>query len=125
MTELLNMYVGAKGAFVPGEWTSALEVATRAISAAADNIKSHEATNSREEYFECRDPKGHVLTCEACGIRRYEDAGNYRRVLLSSVLVLSVNANIQADYDQKNAARKDILCFENTKHLHYIMDIIV
>jgi hypothetical protein len=100
MTELLNMYVGAKGAFVPGEWTSALEVATRAISAAADNIKSHEATNSRE-YLECRDPKGHVLTCEACGIRQYEDAGNYSRVPLSSVLVLSVNANIQADYDEK------------------------
>jgi hypothetical protein len=97
MTELVDINVSAKGDFTPGESTSALEGATRAISAATDKIKSHESTISRE-YLENRDPKGRVLTCKACGIRQREDIGNYSRVPLGSALVLYVNENIEADH---------------------------
>jgi hypothetical protein len=39
MTKPLDIYAGAKGDFTSGEWTSALERATRAISAATSQVK--------------------------------------------------------------------------------------
>ena len=63
------------------------------------DIKSHEATISRK-YLEIRDPKGRVLVCAACDIRQHEGTLNYSRVPLISALVLSVNLNIESDYDQ-------------------------
>jgi hypothetical protein len=68
-------------------------------SANITDIKSHEATISRE-YLEIRDPKGRVLAFAACDIRQHEDTFNNSRVPLRSALVLSVIVNIESDCDQ-------------------------